>query len=181
MVKMLIACKINVNLKDRSGTTALYRAASQGNENNFVLFKTENFQNSVTFVLSLARIDHKDVVQLLLKNGADVNVKNNEQWTPLHAASYFGYLDVVQLLLDRRADVNAKNNYGNGPIHLASDAGKLNFRTERNCFFQNIKYSLKFEFAGFDKVVEKLISHKADVNLTNNQGWNALIWAVFSS
>lgn len=129
----------------------------------------------------LLQIDHKDVIELLLKNGADVNVKNNEQWTPLHAASYFGYLDVVQLLLDRRADVNAKNNYGNGPIHLASDAGKLNFRTKRNCFFQKIKYSLKFEFAGFDKVVEKLISHKADVNLTNNQGWNALIWAVFSS
>lgn len=43
----------------------------------------------VTAVLALAK-DHRDIVELLLKNGADVNVKSNDQWTPLHSASYFG-------------------------------------------------------------------------------------------
>lgn len=33
---------------------------------------------------------HAKIVQLLIENGADVNIKNNEGLTPLHAAADFG-------------------------------------------------------------------------------------------
>jgi ankyrin repeat protein len=43
---------------------------------------------------------HADVVQLLLDNGADVNVQKVDLWTPLHLASANGYLKVAELLIE---------------------------------------------------------------------------------
>src|SRR5271155_1820794 len=53
---------------------------------------------------------HKDVAQLLLASGADVNARNNNGWTPLHYAVSHDRKDVVELLLANKADVNAKTD-----------------------------------------------------------------------
>ncbi|MEE9580389.1 MAG: ankyrin repeat domain-containing protein, partial [Nitrosomonadaceae bacterium] len=45
-------------------------------------------------------------VKLLISEGADVNVKNNEGLTPLHCAAREGHKEVVELLLAQDADVN---------------------------------------------------------------------------
>jgi hypothetical protein len=41
---------------------------------------------------------HKDVVELLLAHGAEVNAKRSNGSTPLHWAEYKGYKDVAELL-----------------------------------------------------------------------------------
>ena len=50
------------------------------------------------------------VVRLLLEHGADINVQDNNGWTPLHSASYDGALEVVRVLLEHGADVEVKKN-----------------------------------------------------------------------
>jgi ankyrin repeat protein len=45
-----------------------------------------------------AVFDHKDVVELLLANQAEVNATNNEGATPLQNAVDKGYDDVAELL-----------------------------------------------------------------------------------
>ena len=45
-----------------------------------------------------AYTDHKDVVEFLLANRAEVNPKDNNGLTPLGLASLYGYQDVVELL-----------------------------------------------------------------------------------
>jgi len=45
-------------------------------------------------------------VKLLISEGADVNVKNNEGLTPLHYAAREGHKEIVELLLAHGADVN---------------------------------------------------------------------------
>lgn len=35
-------------------------------------------------------LGHAQIVQLLLKNGADINIKSNQGLTPLHGAAEFG-------------------------------------------------------------------------------------------
>ena len=62
----------------------------------------------------------KDLCELLIDRGADVNDKNEYGDTPLHEASYWGYKDVCALLIERGADVNAKNNSGETPVHCAT-------------------------------------------------------------
>ena len=112
--------------KDEGGFTPLHWAASSG---------------------------HKDVAELLLAHGADVNAKNNNGSTPLHFAAALGHKDVAELLLAHGADVNAKNKGGSTPLHFAAALGHKD-------------------------VAELLLAHGADVNAKNNNGWTPLYYAV---
>jgi hypothetical protein len=51
---------------------------------------------------------HKEVVQMLLHQVADVNAQGRVYGNALQAASSEGHKEVVQILLDRGADVNAE-------------------------------------------------------------------------
>jgi ankyrin repeat protein len=86
-----------------------------------------------------AMTGHKDVAELLLAKGADVNARDNHGGTPLHAAAMTGHKDVVELLLAKGANINARRNDGMTSLHLAV-AG------------------------GHNALVELLVAHGADVN-----------------
>jgi ankyrin repeat protein len=88
---------------------------------------------------------HDSIVSLLLENGANVNVKDEDGCTPLHFASMEGQDAVVSLLLENGADVNAKNDYGNTPLHKAG-------------------------YNGHEAVVSLLLEKGADRNITNYYG-----------
>ncbi len=54
-----------------------------------------------------AESGRKEVVELLLARGADVNKAWQDGWTALHAACLGRHLDIVNLLLEKGADPNA--------------------------------------------------------------------------
>ena len=60
---------------------------------------------------------HLDVVRLLLTEGADITIADNNGWTALHYASMFGHLDIVRLLLTEGADINIADKYGWTALH----------------------------------------------------------------
>jgi len=61
------------------------------------------------------------VLRLLLEYGADVNVREQEDgWTPLHFASFYGALEVAHLLLEYGADVEAKDKSGRTALKIAA-------------------------------------------------------------
>lgn len=64
-----------------------------------------------------------DVVEYLVKNGSDIEVKYRDIWTPLHAATYHGQLDMVKYLVEKGADFNAKGKNGKTPYNVASERG----------------------------------------------------------
>ena len=67
---------------------------------------------------------HKEIVELVIAEGADVNAKRNTGVTPLHHAAWNGHKEVAELLIDKGADVNAKieggSHKGNTPLPLIS-------------------------------------------------------------
>ncbi|GGD41020.1 hypothetical protein GCM10011514_01370 [Emticicia aquatilis] len=56
--------------------------------------------------------DKKEIAQLLIKAGADLNFQNNDGSTPLHVAAFFCKPEMVKLLLAYKANRTIKNKYG---------------------------------------------------------------------
>jgi len=84
-----------------------------------------------------------EMVQVLLDYDADVNSRNNCNWTPLISASEKCHLQtshVVRLLLENGANPNARNDDGTTPLQFASSRGSF-------------------------EVVRLLLKHGADVEL----------------
>jgi ankyrin repeat protein len=71
-------------------------------------------------------LDAIDAAQVLLDAGADVNARDGNGRTALHAAAAQGFNDVVKLLAARGADLAAKDTEGNTAIDAAN--GKLRAR-----------------------------------------------------
>jgi len=60
---------------------------------------------------------HKEVVELLIEKGADVNARERYLCTPLHYA--LPSIEIVRLLVANGADVNAKDKEGQTPLDYA--------------------------------------------------------------
>jgi len=99
---------------------------------------------------------HKIAVELLLKHGADVEVRDRDDGnTPLCLMR--GGRENIELLLDHKANPNAQNNEGNTPLHI------LVVRTKGNEQLSSQK-----------ELAELLIARGADVNIRNRQGLTPL-------
>lgn len=87
LIKVLINCGADINIKDDEGNTPIFAASSKGYHFNRIL----NFYwiiNETKIVFSFT--GHGNIVQILIENGADVNQMNNVGYSPIHFASYFG-------------------------------------------------------------------------------------------
>jgi ankyrin repeat protein len=62
--------------------------------------------------------DNVAIVKALLKNGADINVLDGIQETPLHWAGWTGNIRAAKLLLKQGANPYKGNNSGVTPIDL---------------------------------------------------------------
>lgn len=59
------------------------------------------------------------VQRLLSEKAAEVNTRDEDEYTPLHRAAYSGHLDVVRELVAQGADVHAVTIDGWTPLHSA--------------------------------------------------------------
>ncbi|XP_078656243.1 uncharacterized protein LOC144902593 [Branchiostoma floridae x Branchiostoma belcheri] len=66
-----------------------------------------------------------ETVLLLLKEGADPNVRDNAGWTPLHEASNHGHTSVAEVLLDHGALINTTAFENDSPLHDAVANGRV--------------------------------------------------------
>jgi len=65
--------------------------------------------------------DHADVIELLLRRGANVNARTECGWQPIHCAAKWGNSNALRILVSLgSADVNARTDGGLTPLHLAA-------------------------------------------------------------
>ncbi|MEG4057047.1 MULTISPECIES: ankyrin repeat domain-containing protein [unclassified Microcoleus] len=125
MAKLLIAKGADVNAKNKNGLTPLHTARSKAIAKILLAagakinIKEDNAQNgkSTALLHNAAQIGFKELVQHLIKDGANVAIRDDARRTPLHYATT---KEVAALLM---LDVNARDKSGNTPLHLAVDRG----------------------------------------------------------
>jgi ankyrin repeat protein len=119
-------------------------------------------------------IGSRDICQLLITYGADVNAEAKYGQTPLHLATQYGHQDIVELLLDCGANINALDLAGCSPIFNAAQShhqqivecflsrgARVNL-TDREDFTPLLR---AFQRAGGDETIRVLVAYGADVNV----------------
>lgn len=83
----------------------------------------DNLAYGATALFNAILKDRNPMVESMLKNGIDLNVKTPDGTTPLMAALARGNIETMQLLVAKGADVNARNNRGETAYMLAMRSG----------------------------------------------------------
>ena len=97
----------------------------------------------------------KEILELLIAKGADVNAKRDDGETPLHQAAFLMVAkEIIELLINKGADVNAKSDDGWTPLHVAASN------------------------EGLKEIVELLIDKGSDVSAKSDRGWTPLHYAA---
>lgn len=114
--------EVQVQATNLDGMTALEKALS-GNTRVRRAGRNcrPNSQNSISVHVG---INDTVLLRLLLKVGVDVNAKDRDGRTALHAAILENDKKSLQILLDHGADVNIENRNGHTPAKLAAMRGK---------------------------------------------------------
>ncbi|KAJ5998507.1 hypothetical protein N7451_006317 [Penicillium sp. IBT 35674x] len=122
------------------------------------------------------------VVQVLLDEGAEVNIQDQWSLTALQAASLSGSQQVVLMLIDKGADINARFGFYDTALQAASARGHqqivemlLNRGADVN--IQGGDYSTALQAAsaeGHQQIVEMLLNRGADVNIQGGDYSTAL-------
>ncbi len=110
-----------------------------------------------------ARRATKDVIALLITEGAKVNIMNDLGHTPLLLAARARNKDAVELLIGRGATINVKDYLGFTPLHevlrCTSNSGPISNQDQID-------------------LVAMLLAHGANVNASDQRGWTPLYYAV---
>ena len=130
---------------------------------------------------------HADVTSLLLCEGCDPNVVDNDGDTPVMVASQYGYCDTVAALIGAGADVN-KAGHGDIPLTAAAKAGHDNIIATLIGAGADVNkaddtgttplIAAARPRKGHDNIVATLIGAGADVNKADDTGTTSLIAAA---
>lgn len=111
IVDFLITSGAQLNSRDSSGNTPLHRVVPPPSGNGSS--KTPPGP------------DYVDTLEVLIANGAGVNIRNNLDQTALHMAAKTELKEFLEILLQAGADINAIDNNFQSPLHAAVEAERL--------------------------------------------------------
>jgi ankyrin repeat protein len=187
IIKLLLDRKANVNAQD-NGKTPLYRAFENGNIEVMLLL----LEHKATFLAPNAvknlelsfhvYMGHKDVVEELLRNNADIEEVNNKNMTALHWAAVAGFEELVKLLLERGAKATAGDDEWMTPLHYASQEGHeavavLLLNNKATIEMKNDDGMTALHLAairGREKVAQLLLKENAYIESRSSSGWTPL-------
>jgi ankyrin repeat protein len=146
------------------------------------IIESSGFERTSAGFLKSSESGNLKVVTAFVKNGADLNTRDERGWTPLMISAFNGNQEIARLLLEHGADIHVADASGYNPIHWAAFNGftdVVKMLIDKNA---NIDAKSKHGWTpllqaatrGHLSTCEALISSGADVNLSSNDGWSPL-------
>jgi ankyrin repeat protein len=201
---LLLDHGLDVNARNRNGKTALQLACFWGNLDvvKHLIQRGANIhevdkakETLMAEVMSggcgQSRIpgQHKEIVRLLIENGADVNTKGGFGDTVLMFACEQGHLDLADFLLERGADINEVNNkvfLGRTALMGAAwygqvEAVKLLLAHDADIDAADVRKEtalFKAAYQGHAGVVGILLDNGADIHARDSRGNTPLLHAA---
>ncbi|KAH0551120.1 hypothetical protein GP486_007536 [Trichoglossum hirsutum] len=127
VVKILLRGGAEKEVRDNRKQIPLHLAASSGNFDTALRLLGSGLnaedKNGQTPLHVAARDGNHQIVQLLVDEGADMDVQAVNLQTPLHMAASNGKSEVVRVLVREGANTAMKDNNDRTPLHLASKNG----------------------------------------------------------
>jgi len=131
--------------------------------------------------------DRPDIVQMLIRAGANVKAANRYGATPLWLASVNGDAKTIAMLLEGGADAGSSNADGESALMVAARTGKtdaVNLLLARGAD-PNAKEGWRGQTAlmwaaaeGHAAVIDLLVARGADLKTRSNAGFTALLFAA---
>uniref|UniRef100_A0AAX7UTM9 Ankyrin repeat domain 29 n=1 Tax=Astatotilapia calliptera TaxID=8154 RepID=A0AAX7UTM9_ASTCA len=145
------------------------------------------WQDGGTALTVASQYGHSKVVDILLKNGANVHDQLNDGATPLFLAAQEGHVTVIRQLLSSGAKVNQAREDGTAPLWMSAQMGHsevvkvlLLRGADRDADRQDGSTALfKAALKGHNGVIEELLKFSPSLGLLKN-GYTALHAAVMS-
>lgn len=124
-----------------------------------------------------------------LQQGANIEARDSNGWTPLMLAVYdSGNVDIVKLLLDHHADIDAQNGSGATALDYAAASGRIEVVKLLLAYHANLEVKDSngetalfhaFEISsGGAGIVSLLLANHADLQVKNRFGYTPLMQAA---
>ncbi len=121
---------------------------------------------------------HKDIVDFLLQEGANLEARTVLGMTPLYVAIYSQKRDIVQFLIEKGADIRAVRSDGETMLHIAAAIGNEGIVDELISNGLDVNVNKRYGITplhlasifGHKATVQTLVSHGADTNARNDNG-----------
>ena len=118
--------------QSRARATSLHHAASCGIHDiaTFLIVErsqdvnARGYRSRETPLLVASREGFVELARILLKHGADIETRDDSDWSPLERATTEGHAELTQVLLEHGANPNTQDEEANTPLHWASNLGK---------------------------------------------------------
>ena len=139
-------------------------------------------------LMEAIRGGHDEVCYYLIKDQkADLEVRNEYQWTALILAARYDRIEVLKVLIDNNANIKAQDNDGDHAASLAArngnhDALKMLVAKDRSVIdlkrLDGETPLIHATILGNVDVVKFLVHENANVNLKDNLGNTAIHYAI---
>ena len=125
-----------------------------------------------------AQHDRKEIAELLIAKGADLNAERIGGQTPLHKAAQHDRKEIAKLLITKGADLSMSTRDGQTPLHITALYNHLKvaellieYGADVNAKANNGRTPLHFASAkNNNEIARLLISKSANVNAERNDG-----------